>query len=87
MNNMTELAEELDAKLLLSTLMALKNRGAAVLVVAHRMGVLAAVDKIMVLRDGRLEAFGSRDEIISRLGGGPATPIEGPQAPAKRRAS
>lgn len=70
---------------LVDTLMALKKRGAAVLVVAHRMGVLAAVDKIMVLRDGRIEAFGSRDEIISRLGGGPATPIEGPQASSKRR--
>jgi len=71
---------------LVETLMALKARDAAVLVVAHRMGVLAAVDKIMVLRDGRIEAYGSRDEIISRLGGGPAPPIEGPP-PAKRSAS
>jgi ATP-binding cassette subfamily C protein len=72
---------------LVETLMALKAREAAVLVVAHRMGVLAAVDKILVLRDGRIEAYGSRDEIISRLGGGPATPIEGPPPPAKRSAA
>ncbi len=70
---------------LVETLMSLKSRSAAVLVVAHRMGVLAAVDKIMVLRDGRIEAYGARDEIISRLGGGPATPIEAP--PVKRSAS
>ena len=70
---------------LVETLMALKARKAAVLVVAHRMGVLAAVDKILVLRDGRIEAYGARDEIISRLGGGPATPIEGP--PVKRSAA
>jgi ATP-binding cassette subfamily C protein len=54
------------------------------MVVAHRMGVLAAVDKILVLRDGRIEAFGTRDEIIARLSGAPAAPIEAPQRPLKR---
>lgn len=54
---------------LLETLAALKNRGAAVIIVAHRMGILAAVDKIMVMRDGRIEAFGERDEIAARLRG------------------
>jgi len=72
---------------LVDTLVALKARQAAVLVVAHRLGVLAAVDKIMVLRDGRLEAFGSRDEIIARLGGGPATPIESAPRPIKKSAA
>jgi ATP-binding cassette subfamily C protein len=71
---------------LVETLTALKARNAAVMVVAHRMGVLAAVDEIMVLRDGRIEAFGTRDEVLARLGG-PATPIQGPQGPAKRSAA
>ncbi len=69
---------------LIETLVALKARKAAVVVVAHRMGVLAAVDKILVLRDGHIEAFGSRDEIIARLSGTVATPIEAPARPAKR---
>jgi len=69
---------------LVETLVALKARKAAVMVVAHRMGVLAAVDKILVLRDGRIEAFGTRDEIIARLSGAPAAPIEAPQRPMKR---
>lgn len=69
---------------LVETLVALKARKAAVMVVSHRMGVLAAVDKILVLRDGRIEAFGSRDDIIARLGKTAATPIEAPQRPAKR---
>jgi len=72
---------------LVETLMALKGRKAAVLIVAHRMGVLAAVDKILVLRDGKMEAFGTRDEIIARLSGGQPTPIEAPPPPAKRSAS
>jgi PrtD family type I secretion system ABC transporter len=71
---------------LVETIMALKARNAAVLIVAHRMGVLSAVDKILVLRDGRIEAFGKRDEILARLGG-PATPIEGPPRPVKRSAA
>jgi ATP-binding cassette, subfamily C, type I secretion system permease/ATPase len=69
---------------LVETLVALKARKAAVMVVAHRMGVLAAVDKILVLRDGRIEAFGTRDEIIARLSGAAAPPIEAPEAPRKR---
>lgn len=69
---------------LVETLVALKARKAAVMVVAHRMGVLAAVDKILVLRDGRIEAFGSRDDILARLSKTAATPIEAPQRPAKR---
>ncbi|HMI41508.1 MAG TPA: type I secretion system permease/ATPase [Sphingomicrobium sp.] len=69
---------------LVETLVALKARKAAVMVVAHRMGVLAAVDKILVLRDGRIEAFGTRDEIVARLSGAAAAPIEAPEAPRKR---
>jgi ATP-binding cassette subfamily C protein len=71
---------------LVETLVALKTRKAAVMVVAHRMGVLAAVDKILVLRDGRIEAFGTRDEIIARLSSAPKAPIEAPQQPTKRSA-
>lgn len=70
---------------LVETLMALKARKAAVLVVAHRMGVLSAVDKILVLRDGHIEAFGSRDEIISAMTKTAATPIEAPQETPKRK--
>ena len=63
--------------------MALKARKAAVLVVAHRMGVLA-LSQDSRARDGRLEAFGSRDEILARLSGGAATPIDARPRPVKR---
>ena len=69
---------------LVETLVALKARKAAVLVVAHRMGVLSAVDKILVMRDGRIEAFGARDEIIAAINKAPAAPIEAPERAAKR---
>jgi ATP-binding cassette subfamily C protein len=52
---------------LLQTIVAAKSRGAAVALIAHRMSVLAVSDKILVMRDGRVEAFGKRDEVIARL--------------------
>jgi len=70
---------------LIETLIALKGRKAGVIIVAHRMGVLSAADKILVLRDGQVEAFGARDEIIARLGGTPAPPIEARPRPNIRK--
>ena len=54
---------------LIQTLNELKARGAAVIIVAHRAGILAAVDKILVLREGRMEAYGPRDDVIAQLSG------------------
>ena len=68
---------------LAQTLNELKARGAAVVVVAHRVGILAAVDKILVLRDGRIEAYGARDEVMAKLSGKDA----GGNVPAKKAAS
>ncbi len=52
---------------LVATLADLKKRNASVIIVAHRMGILGVVDKIMVMRDGRVEAFGARDDVLGRL--------------------
>jgi ATP-binding cassette subfamily C protein len=59
---------------LLETLAELKARGATVLVVAHRTGVLAMLDKLMVLRAGRVEIYGPRDAVLQRLGAPTETP-------------
>lgn len=60
---------------LVRTMSDLKARGAAVIIVAHRAGVLAAVDRILVLRDGRIETMGPRDEVIAMLTPKGAEPI------------
>ena len=52
---------------LLSALLALKGRGATVVVISHRTGVLPAIDKLLVLKDGQLAAFGPRDEVRKRM--------------------
>jgi ABC-type protease/lipase transport system fused ATPase/permease subunit len=45
----------------------LKARGATVVVISHRTGVLPAIDKLLVLKDGQLAAFGPRDEVRKRM--------------------
>jgi len=52
---------------LVQTLVRTKARGATAIVVAHRTGVLAAVDRVMILRAGQIEAFGPRDEVVQRI--------------------
>lgn len=55
---------------LLSALNAFKQRGASVVIIAHRPTVLSSVDKILVLRDGQVHLFGPRDEVLKTLAGG-----------------
>jgi len=52
---------------LLATLHALKEDGVTVVLVAHRPSLLGAVDKVLVLREGAVEAFGPRAEVLSRV--------------------
>ena len=52
---------------LIVTLEELKRRGTTILVVAHRLSVLPVVDKLLVVRDGRLAIYGARDEVMRKL--------------------
>jgi PrtD family type I secretion system ABC transporter len=52
---------------LLRALAGLKEEGVTVVIVAHRPSLLSGVDKMLVLRDGVVEAFGPRSEIMPRM--------------------
>jgi ATP-binding cassette subfamily C protein len=52
---------------LLRVVAALKAQGAIVIMAAHRMSLVAAVDLIAQLNEGRLERFGPRDEVFAAL--------------------
>jgi ATP-binding cassette subfamily C protein len=45
----------------------LKARGRTILVVSHKLGVLPVVDKMLVLRDGRVELYGPRDQVLAKV--------------------
>jgi len=54
-----------------------RARGGIVIVIAHRPGVLAAVDLVGVMDRGQLKAFGPRDEVLRRA----MRPKQGSAAP------
>lgn len=49
-------------------------RGASVLMVAHRAGVLGVADRLLMLREGAVQIEGARDEVMMRLNPGRARP-------------
>ncbi|MFK4401941.1 ATP-binding cassette subfamily C protein [Bradyrhizobium elkanii] len=48
-------------------IMQLKRRGTTVVIISHRPATIGVVDKILVLREGIVEMFGPRQEILLRL--------------------
>lgn len=52
---------------LAACIMQLKKRGTTVIIISHRPATIGVVDKILVLREGVVEMFGPRAEILARL--------------------
>jgi ATP-binding cassette, subfamily C, bacterial exporter for protease/lipase len=52
---------------LMQTLAQLKAQGATVVLITHRTSVLPAADKVLMLREGVVAAFGPRDEVLAAL--------------------
>jgi PrtD family type I secretion system ABC transporter len=52
---------------MLEALQAARARGATIIIIAHRPNLLSFVDKLLVLKEGRLEVFGDRQTVMSRL--------------------
>jgi ATP-binding cassette subfamily C protein len=46
---------------------AARERGAIVVVVAHRPVGIEAVDQILVLKDGRMQAFGAKEQVLAQV--------------------
>jgi ATP-binding cassette subfamily C exporter for protease/lipase len=59
--------DEAGEQALMNTLMSLKARKCTTIVITHRTSVLPAADKILLLRDGQVAAFGPRDEVLAAL--------------------
>ncbi len=50
-----------------------KKAGRTVIIIAHRPSILGGVDKMLVLQNGTVEAFGPRNQVMARYGPGTAT--------------
>ncbi|PZU94774.1 MAG: type I secretion system permease/ATPase [Chelatococcus sp.] len=65
---------------LIRAIHAARQSGAIVVLIAHRPSVMQVVDKILVLREGRIQQFGPRSAVVGMITPGGLVEIEpGPQ--------
>lgn len=71
--------DDLGEAALVQTVKGLKAKRRTVLLITHRAGVLAVADRVLVLRNGLVQADGPRDEVLAQLRAERAAPA-GPGA-------
>lgn len=52
---------------LVQAVQALKAEGCTVVLITHRTSIISAVDKILLLREGQVAAFGPRDDVLTAM--------------------
>ncbi len=52
---------------LLAAMRRFRNAGTTIVVITHRPSMLAGVDKVLVLAEGRPRLFGERDEVLAKI--------------------
>ncbi len=48
-------------------ILSVRRRGGIVIVIAHRPSALAAVDLVLMMSDGQVQAFGPKEQILARI--------------------
>ena len=59
--------DDVGEQALVRTVQGLKAAGKTVFLVTHRPGILAVADRLLILRDGQVQADGPRDEVLAAL--------------------
>ncbi|PAQ11047.1 type I secretion system permease/ATPase [Mesorhizobium temperatum] len=62
-----------------------RARGGIAIVVAHRPSALASLDQVLVMANGRIQVFGSKNDVLNKVtrpGGVPLKVVSGPEEPA-----
>lgn len=52
---------------LMQAILGAAARGASVVIIAHRAGVLARVDRLLMMREGVVQMEGPREEVLERM--------------------
>ena len=60
---------------LAASILGVRSRGGIAVVIAHRANALSAVDQVLVLNQGRQQAFGPKDEVLRPTGRPSARPL------------
>ncbi len=69
---------------LTQAILGVRQRGGICVVVAHRPSALAAVDLILMMADGRAQAFGPKEEVLKRVLRAAPAPQQVPESAAPR---
>jgi ATP-binding cassette subfamily C protein len=68
---------------LTTAIKSVRARGGVVIVIAHRPSALAGIDLVLVMAEGRMQSFGPKEEVLSRvLRPVPASQTAEPRMPA-----
>lgn len=67
---------------LMQAMQKLKEDRATLIIITHRPSNLTNIDKMLVLREGRVEMFGPRQEVMARLSRGGVVPFGQPRPQA-----
>ena len=59
--------DEQGEKALANALVRLKARNATVIIVTHRSNILSKVDNLLILKDGKLVAYGPREQVLVQV--------------------
>ena len=68
---------------LLRAVQQLKANHTTVVIISHKMNILAAVDKVMVMADGMVKSFGPRDVVLQPLIASSIPPKSQPTTPSQ----
>ncbi|MEK9802235.1 MAG: type I secretion system permease/ATPase, partial [Curvibacter sp.] len=73
-------------RVLLELLGTLKQRGVTVVVITHRSHLLTLADRMLLLVEGTVQAWGTPEEVMAKINAAPRPgtlpPDDGPVAPA-----
>ena len=60
---------------LTEAIMNVRDRGGIVIMIAHRPSALSGVDHVLVMRDGRMQSIGTKDEVMRKVMRASAHPV------------
>ena len=52
---------------LITAMAAMKARGQTLVIISHKPNVFRSADKMLVLKDGKVEMFGPREQVLARI--------------------
>jgi len=59
--------DDLGERALVAAIQDLKSRGKTVFLITHRLNILGVADHLLVMRDGKIDHYGLRDDVLDEL--------------------